>query len=131
MAHDFIDTSALVKDDHSEPRSAGVDQILGEPGPNFSIARWTLAEVTSVFAIATSTVRPDSSFARLNAFQPGQENGRSSPAWNPPRRQGCGQTEAEVGRDFPAVNMPFRFGSSGGRLHLDPTTGLRYRSHAR
>ena len=48
------------------------------------------------FAIATSTGRPGSSFATPKASRPGQGNGRSSPAWNPPRRQGCGQTETQV-----------------------------------
>src|SRR5436853_541128 len=50
MPHYFFDTSALVKHYHTELGSPRVDQILGESGSDYSIARLTLTEVPSVFA---------------------------------------------------------------------------------
>ena len=50
MPHYFFDTSALVKHYHTESGSLGVDQILGEAGSDYSVARLTLAEGLSVFA---------------------------------------------------------------------------------
>ena len=50
MPHYFFDTSALVKHYHTEPGSLKVDQILGEAGSDYSVARLTLAEGLSVFA---------------------------------------------------------------------------------
>jgi len=50
MPHYFFDTSALVKHYHTELGSTRVDQILGEAGSDYSIARLTLTEVPSVFA---------------------------------------------------------------------------------
>jgi len=50
MPHYFFDTSALVKHYHTEPGSLRVDQILGEAGSDYSVARLTLAEGLSVFA---------------------------------------------------------------------------------
>ena len=50
MPHYFLDTSALVKHYHFEVGSPKVDQLLGESGSDYSIARLTLTEVTSVFA---------------------------------------------------------------------------------
>jgi predicted nucleic acid-binding protein len=46
----FFDTSALVKHYHTELGSARADQILGESGSDYSIARLTLTEVPWVFA---------------------------------------------------------------------------------
>ena len=53
----FFDTSALVKHYHTELGSPKVDQILGDPTSDFSIARLTLVEVTSVFAKKVRTER--------------------------------------------------------------------------
>jgi predicted nucleic acid-binding protein len=66
MAHDYFDTSALVKHYHTEPGSPRVDQILGEAGAAFSIARLTLTEVPSAFAKKVRTGEiADSDFDRL------------------------------------------------------------------
>jgi uncharacterized protein len=46
----FFDTSALVKHYHTELGSPKVDQILGETGSDYCIARLTLTEVPSVLA---------------------------------------------------------------------------------
>ena len=46
MPHYFFDTSALVKHYHTELGSPKVDQILGEAGATFSIARLTLERLT-------------------------------------------------------------------------------------
>ena len=86
------------------PRGSVRKVVVGNPISGWhrtSTHRWTTSrsverEPHRAFAIATSTGRPESSFARPKASRPGQENGRSSPAWNPPRRQGCGQTETQV-----------------------------------
>jgi predicted nucleic acid-binding protein len=50
MPRYYFDTSALVKHYHPEPGSTKVDQILGESGSDYLIARLTLTEVPSVFA---------------------------------------------------------------------------------
>ncbi len=66
MPHYFFDTSALVKHYHTERGSAKVDQILGESGSGFSIARLTLAEVPSVFAKKVRTAEiPGAEFDQL------------------------------------------------------------------
>ena len=51
MARYFLDTSALVKHDHAELGTDAVDRIIGEAGAELLIARLTLVETISVFAI--------------------------------------------------------------------------------
>jgi len=66
MPRYFFDTSALVKHYHTELGSPKVDLILGESGSDYSIARLTLAEVTSVFAKKVRTGEiPEADFDRL------------------------------------------------------------------
>src|SRR5277367_3971640 len=66
MPHYFLDISALVKHYHTEPGSPKVDQILGEAGSAYSIARLTLTEMLSVFAKKVRTGEiVDADFDRL------------------------------------------------------------------
>ena len=66
MPRYFFDTSALVKHYHTELGSPKVDLILGESESDFSIARLTLAEVTSVFAKKVRTGEiPEADFDRI------------------------------------------------------------------
>jgi uncharacterized protein len=69
MARYFFDTSALEKHYHAEAGSDAVDRIIGEPGAELMIARLTLVETTSVFAIKVRTGEFDAAeFARLRAL---------------------------------------------------------------
>ena len=54
MSRFFFDTSALVKHYHAEAGTAAVDRIIGEPPAELFIARVTLVETISVFAIKGS-----------------------------------------------------------------------------
>ena len=51
MTRYFLDTSALVKHYHTELGTDAVDRIIGEAGAELLIARLTLVETISVFAI--------------------------------------------------------------------------------
>ena len=69
MPRHFFDTSALVKHDHAETGTDAVDRLIGEPGAEILIARLTLVETISVFAIKVRTGEFDAAeFARLRAL---------------------------------------------------------------
>ena len=69
MARSFFDTSALVKHYHAEAGTAVVDRIIGKPGAELFIARLTLVETISVFAIKVRTGAFDPpEFARLRGL---------------------------------------------------------------
>lgn len=69
MARYFLDTSALVKHYHPEIGTHAVDRIIGEPGAELLIARLTLVETISVFAIKVRTGEFDATeFARLRGL---------------------------------------------------------------
>ena len=69
MTRYFLDTSALVKHYHTELGTDAVDRIIGEAGAELLIARLTLVETISVFAIKVRTGEFDVlEFARLRAL---------------------------------------------------------------
>ena len=69
MARSFFDTSALVKHYHAEAGTAVVDRIIGTPGAELFLARLTLVETISVFAIKVRTGAFDPpEFARLRGL---------------------------------------------------------------
>src|SRR5512135_3523909 len=69
MARYFFDTSALVKHYHAEAVTAAVDRIIGTPAAELFIARVTLVETISVFAIKVRTGAFDApEFARLRGL---------------------------------------------------------------
>jgi predicted nucleic acid-binding protein len=69
MPRSFFDTSALVKHYHSETGTVAVDRIIGEPGASLIIARLTLVETVSAFAIKVRTGEFDAAeFARLRGL---------------------------------------------------------------
>ena len=69
MARYFFDTSALVKHYHSETGTDAVDRMIGEPGAELLIARLTLVETISVFAIKVRTGEFDAlEFGRLRGL---------------------------------------------------------------
>jgi predicted nucleic acid-binding protein len=69
MPRYFFDTSALVKHYHAEAGTELVDRIIGEAGAELLIARLTLVETISVFAIKVRTREFDAvEFARLPAL---------------------------------------------------------------
>jgi predicted nucleic acid-binding protein len=69
MPRSFFDTSALVKHYHAEAGTDAVDRLIGEPGAEILIARLTLVETISVFAIKVRTGEFDAAeFARLRAL---------------------------------------------------------------
>ena len=55
MARYFFDTSALVKHYHAEAGTVAVDRIIGGAGVELLIARLTLVETISAFAIKVRT----------------------------------------------------------------------------
>ena len=69
MARYFFDTSALVKHYHAEAGTDVVDRVIDEPGAELIIARLTLVETISVFAIKVRTGEFDAAeFARLRGL---------------------------------------------------------------
>jgi uncharacterized protein len=69
MARYFFDTSALVKRYHVEAGTDVVDRVIGEAGAELAIARLTLVEVISAFAIKVRTGEFDATeFVRLRAL---------------------------------------------------------------
>lgn len=69
MARSFLDTSALVKHYHAEAGTSAVDQIIGMRAAELFIARVTLVETISVFAIKVRTGAFDPpEFARLRGL---------------------------------------------------------------
>jgi predicted nucleic acid-binding protein len=69
MARYFFDTSALVKHYHPEAGTGAVDSFVAEAGAELLIARLTLVETLSVFAIKVRTGEFDAAeFARLRAL---------------------------------------------------------------
>ena len=69
MSRSFFDTSALVKHYHAEAGTDLVDRIIGEAGAELLIARLTLVEMISGFAIKVRTGEFDAGeFARLRAL---------------------------------------------------------------
>ena len=69
MSRYFFDTSALVKHYHAESGTELVDRVIGEAGVELLIARLTLVETTSVFAIMVRTGEFDAvEFGRLRAL---------------------------------------------------------------
>jgi predicted nucleic acid-binding protein len=69
MARYFFDTSALVKHYHAEAVTDAVDRVIDEAGAELLIARLTLVETISVFAIKVRTGEFDVvEFARLRAL---------------------------------------------------------------
>ena len=69
MTRYFLDTSALVKHYHTELGTDAVDRIIGEAGAELLIARLTLVETISVFAIKVRIGEFDVlEFARLRAL---------------------------------------------------------------
>jgi len=69
MTRCFLDTSALVKHYHTELGTDAVDRIIGVAGAELLIARLTLVETISVFAIKVRTGEFDVlEFARLRAL---------------------------------------------------------------
>ena len=69
MARYFFDTSALVKHYHAEAGTNVVDRVIDEPEAELIIARLTLVETTSVFAIKVRTGEFDAAeFARLRGL---------------------------------------------------------------
>ena len=69
MARYFFDTSALVKHYHAEAGTETVDRLIDEPGAELLIARLTLVETISVFAIKVRAGEFDAvEFTRLRAL---------------------------------------------------------------
>jgi predicted nucleic acid-binding protein len=69
MARYFFDTSALVKHYHAETGTDVVDRVINEAGAELLIARLTLVETISVFAIKVRTGEFDAAeFARLRGL---------------------------------------------------------------
>jgi predicted nucleic acid-binding protein len=69
MARYFCDTSALVKHFHAETGTDVVDRLIDEPGAELLIARLTLVETISVFAIKVRTGEFDAAeFVRLRGL---------------------------------------------------------------
>ncbi len=69
MARYFFDTSALVKHYHPEDGTDAVDRIIDEAGAESLIARLTMVETISVFAIKVRNGEFDAAeFARLRAL---------------------------------------------------------------
>jgi predicted nucleic acid-binding protein len=69
MPHFFFDTSALIKHYHPETGTVTVDRIIAEPGAQLIIARLTLVETISAFAIKVRTGEFDAAeFARLRGL---------------------------------------------------------------
>ena len=68
MVRYFFDTSALVKHYHAEAGTETVDRLIDEPGAELLIARLTLVETISVFAIK---VRAGEFDARTGAVKAG------------------------------------------------------------
>src|SRR3954451_10568669 len=69
MARYFFDTSALVKHYHPEAGTVAVDRIINNPDAELLIARLTLVETISVFAIKVRTGEFDAAqFARLRGL---------------------------------------------------------------
>jgi hypothetical protein len=69
MSRSFFDTSALVKHYHAEAGTGAVDRIIAEPGAELLIARLTLVETVSVFAIKVRTGDFDATeFTRLRTL---------------------------------------------------------------
>jgi predicted nucleic acid-binding protein len=69
MARFFFDTSALVKHYHAEAGTSTVDRIIGTSAVELFIARVTLVETISVFAIKVRTGAFDPpEFARLRGL---------------------------------------------------------------
>lgn len=69
MTRYFLDSSALVKHYHTELGTDAVDRIIGEAGAELLIARLTLVETISVFAIKVRTGEFDAAeFARLRGL---------------------------------------------------------------
>lgn len=69
MARSFFDTSALVKHYHPEAGTVAVDRIIAEPGAELLIARLTLVETISAFAVKVRTGEYDAAeFARLRGL---------------------------------------------------------------
>lgn len=67
MTRYFFDTSALVKHYHVETGTDLVDRFIHEPGAELVIARLTLVETMSVFAIKVRTGEFDAAeFVRLS-----------------------------------------------------------------
>ena len=64
MSGYFFDTSALVKPYHAEAGTSAVDRIINEEGAELLIARLTLVEMISVFAIKVRTGEFDASSNR-------------------------------------------------------------------
>jgi uncharacterized protein len=69
MARYFFDTSSLVKHYHVEAGTDVVDRVIDEAGAGLLIARLTLVEMISAFAIKVRTGELDAAeFARLRAL---------------------------------------------------------------
>jgi predicted nucleic acid-binding protein len=69
MARYFFDTSGLVKHYHAEAGTDEVDRIIDESGAELLIARLTLVEIVSAFAIKVRTGEfDDVEFARLRGL---------------------------------------------------------------
>ena len=69
MPRYFFDTSALVKHYHVEAGTDAVDRVIDEAGAELLIARLTLVEMISAFAIKVRTGELDAvEFARLRAL---------------------------------------------------------------
>jgi predicted nucleic acid-binding protein len=69
MPRSFFDTSALVKHYHPETGTVAGDRLIDEPGAELLIARLTLVETISAFAIKVRTGEFDVvEFARLRGL---------------------------------------------------------------
>jgi uncharacterized protein len=69
MGRYFLDTSALVKHYHAEAGTDTVDRLIDEAGAELLIARLTLVETISVFAIKVRAGEFDAvEFVRLRAL---------------------------------------------------------------
>jgi len=69
MTRYFFDTSARVKHYHAEAGTGVVDRLIGEVGAELLVARLTLVETISVFAIKVRTGEFDAAeFARLHGL---------------------------------------------------------------
>ena len=65
----FFDTSALIEHYHAEAGTDTVDRLIDEPGAGRLIARLTLVETVSVFALKVRTGEFDAAeFVRLRAL---------------------------------------------------------------
>ena len=123
MAHYFFDTSALVKHYHAEAGTAAVDRIIGTPAAELFIARVTLVETISVFAIKV----------RTGAFEP-REFGRlrglfatHNESVPPPARQEqtrrhkacCYQSTPPAWGEENALQLLFNNSCHGSKEHLE------------